>query len=160
MMEILLDEWAKRNKKEGSSFRDAVVYVKNFKWCEPPLVMDKETNMQILSKVGCMEIGKVRKLYPHLPAGWSRILEVQKLSNGQDWSGRLFLFKISNMVQWFKEAAGEKSGGKNISVGAHKSFLLPQRRRCKGSEVGVEWEPQRRRYKGSKFKAIAAMVDR
>ena len=46
-----------------------VAYAKNFKWYEPPLVIDKETNMQILSKEGCMEIGKVRKLYPHLPAG-------------------------------------------------------------------------------------------
>jgi len=46
-----------------------VAYAKNFKWYEPPLVMDKETNMQILSKAGCMEIGMVRKWYPHLPAG-------------------------------------------------------------------------------------------
>ena len=46
-----------------------VVYAKNFKWYEPPLVMDKETNMKILSKAGCMEIRRVRKLYPHLPAG-------------------------------------------------------------------------------------------
>ena len=45
-----------------------VTYAKNFKWYEPPLVMDKETNMQILSKAGCMEIGKMRKLYPHLLA--------------------------------------------------------------------------------------------
>ena len=48
---------------------NAAVYVKNFKWYESPLVMDKDTNMHILSKVGCMEIGKMRKLYPHLPTG-------------------------------------------------------------------------------------------
>ena len=47
---------------------NTVVYAKYFKWYEPPLVMDKENNMQILSKAGCMEIGKVRKLYPQLLA--------------------------------------------------------------------------------------------
>ena len=46
-----------------------VAYVKSFKWYEPPLVMDKETNMQMLGKAGRMEIGKVGKLYPHLPVG-------------------------------------------------------------------------------------------
>ena len=63
---------------------NTVVYAKNFKWHEPPLAMDKETNMQILSKAGCMEIGNVRKLYPHLPTRSSRLLEVQKLSNGEE----------------------------------------------------------------------------
>ena len=43
-----------------------VAFVKAFKWYEPPLVMDKEANMQMLGTVGCMEAGKVRKLYPHL----------------------------------------------------------------------------------------------
>ena len=71
----------------------SVEYAKNFKWYEPPLVMDKETNMQILSKARCMEIRMVRKWYPHLPAGWSRLFEVQKLSNGKEWSRGPFIFK-------------------------------------------------------------------
>ena len=45
-----------------------VAFVKAFRWYEPLLVMDKEANMQMLGTAGCMEAGKVRKLYPHLRA--------------------------------------------------------------------------------------------
>ena len=55
------------------------------------------------SKARWMEIGKVRELYPHLLAEWFKLLLVQIVSNGEEWSGRLFIFKKlhwSNMVQW------------------------------------------------------------
>ena len=62
------ETFEKKCKRSFCLSLSPVAYAKNFKWYEPPLVMDKETNMQILSKAGCMEIGMVRKWYPHLPA--------------------------------------------------------------------------------------------
>ena len=55
------ETFEKKYKRSFCLSLSPVEYAKNFKWYEPPLVMDKETNMQILSKAGCMEIGMVRK---------------------------------------------------------------------------------------------------
>jgi hypothetical protein len=73
-LNLVSDRFKIFEKKRTHSFclslspLNTVAYAKDFKWYAPPLVMDKENNMQMLSQAGCMEIENVRMLYPHLLA--------------------------------------------------------------------------------------------